>query len=154
MYIHTCMYAHMHFSIPYYCVHKSVHVHKRYARVNLFTSPFSTTSHATWKPSMPANGTSCVSSSHRTTPYDQTSHVSDTGRHWITLYQYKFIIATHVGRIERESNNLHFNPSGVSLEYNTQSSSQGTATHTHTHLFYFICLPQAPSKGTSPPLTF
>ena len=33
---------------------------------DLLTSPFSTTSHATWKPSMPLKGTSCVSSSHST----------------------------------------------------------------------------------------
>jgi len=48
------------------------------------TSPLSTTSQATWKPSMPLNGTSCVSSSQRTTPYDQVSQVSDTGWLWIT----------------------------------------------------------------------
>lgn len=33
---------------------------------DLLTSPFSTTSHATWKPSMPLKGTSCVRSSHST----------------------------------------------------------------------------------------
>uniref|UniRef100_A0A6B0V2Z7 Uncharacterized protein n=1 Tax=Ixodes ricinus TaxID=34613 RepID=A0A6B0V2Z7_IXORI len=47
-------------------------------------SSFSTTAQATWNPSMPLKGTSCVSSSQSTTPKDQTSQVSEDGRHWIT----------------------------------------------------------------------
>lgn len=66
----------------HWCISSAKLLGQLLGMVNL--SFFSTTSQATCNPSKPLKGTSLVSISQRTTPYEYVSHVSDTGRLWIT----------------------------------------------------------------------